>query len=63
MLGGGRARRREPVIVVKKIDVHVHVIGRLGINGQTGQNKRPTSENRRFKGCPVGAREGRKRAF
>lgn len=24
----------ESVIVVKKIDVHVHVIGSLGINGQ-----------------------------
>jgi hypothetical protein len=23
-LGEGRARRKEPVIVVKKIDVHVH---------------------------------------
>ena len=32
--GEGRARRVESVIVVKKIDVHVHVIGSLGINGQ-----------------------------
>ena len=46
--GEGRARRGEPVIVVKKIDVHVHAIGRLGVCGQTGQNKRPATGNRRF---------------
>lgn len=40
-----RVRRGEPVIVVKKIDVHVHHFWGLGINGQTGQNKRPTREN------------------
>ena len=61
--GEGRARRREPVIVVKKIDVHVHAIGSLGINGQTGQNERSQTVNRRFKGCPVCVREGQKRAF
>jgi len=32
-LGEGRARRKEPVIVVKKIDVHVHHFWGLGING------------------------------
>ncbi len=47
-LGEGRARCGEPVIVVKKNDVHVHAIGSLGINGQPNQNKRPASENRRF---------------
>jgi hypothetical protein len=34
--GEGRVRRGEPVIVVKKIDVHVHRFWGLGINGQTG---------------------------
>ncbi len=62
-LGEGRARCGEPVIVVKKIDVHVHHFWGLGINGQSGQNKRPASENRRFKGYPAGVREGQKRPF
>ncbi len=62
-LGEGRARRKEPVIVVKKIDVHVHHFWGLGISGQPGQNKRPASENRRFKGCLVGVREGQKGPF
>jgi len=35
-LGEGRARRGEPVIVVKKIDVHVHHFWGLGIIGQPG---------------------------
>jgi len=48
VLGAGRARRKESVIVVKKIDVHVHHFWGLGISGQPGQNKRPASENRRF---------------
>jgi hypothetical protein len=47
-LGEGRVRRGEPVIAVKKIDVHVHHFWGLGISGQPGQNKRPASENRRF---------------
>jgi len=47
-LGEGRARRKEPVIVVKKIDVHVHHFWGLGISGHLGQNKLPASENRRF---------------
>ena len=47
-LGEGRARRKEPVIVVKKSDVHVHHFWVLGISGQPGQNKRTASENRRF---------------
>ena len=46
--GAGRARRKEPVIVVKKIDVHVHHFWGLGISGHLGQNKLPASENRRF---------------
>jgi hypothetical protein len=46
--GEGRARRGESVIVVKKIDVHVHHFCGLGISGQSGQNKRPASENRRI---------------
>ena len=46
--GEGRARRKESVIVVKEIDVHVHHFWGLGISGQTGQNKRPASENRRI---------------
>jgi hypothetical protein len=61
--GEGRARRGEPVIVVKKIDVHVHHFWGLGISGQPGQNKRPASENRRFKGCPTGVWDGQKRPF
>ncbi len=63
MSGEGRARRREPVIVVKKIDVHVHHFWGLGIKGQPGQNKRPASENRRFQGYPAGVPAGQKRAF
>ena len=62
-LGEGRARRGESVIVVKKIDVHVHHFWGLGISGQPGQNKRLASVNRRFKGCLVGVREGQKRPF
>ncbi len=34
------ARRGEPVIVVKKIDVHVNSTGVLGIYGQIGANNR-----------------------
>ena len=39
-LGEGRARRKEPVIVVKKIDVNVNSTGILGIYGQIGANDR-----------------------
>ncbi len=35
-LGEGRARRGEPVIAVRQIDVHVHHFWGLGISGQTG---------------------------
>lgn len=38
------------MIVVKKIDVHVHHFWGSGINGQTGQNKRPASEKGDFRG-------------
>jgi len=34
--GEGRARRGEPVIVVRKIDVHVHHFWGLGISGHPG---------------------------
>ena len=47
-LGEGRARRGLSVIMVKKIDVHVHHFWGLGMSAQTGQNKRTASENRRF---------------
>ena len=40
MLGEGRARRGESVIVVKKIDVNVNAIGILGIYGYIGVNNR-----------------------
>jgi len=48
-LGEGRARRKEPVIVVKKIDVHVHAIGSLGINvnpAKTSAQRRKTGDLR-----------------
>ena len=40
MSGEGRERRGESVIVVKKIDVNVTVIGILGIYGGNGENNR-----------------------
>lgn len=40
MSGEGRERRRESVIVVKKIDVNVNAIGILGIYGYIGANNR-----------------------
>ena len=36
--GEGRARRGEPVIMAKKIDVNVNSTGILGIYGQNGEN-------------------------
>jgi len=52
--GEGRARRRESVIVVKKIDVHVHAIGSLGIYGGNSENRR----SRRKTGVFMDRRQG-----
>jgi len=46
--GEGRARRGLSVIAVKKIDVNVNSTGVLGIYGQTGENNRSETVNRRF---------------